>query len=95
MRYYFAILLDIKKWSRSLGQIQAAFNNSIRPTGKIPNEIVYSFTLNFASRLATDTQEINIPFARIKVTNVLDLIIFKDKAYYDRRYTPIFFKIGE
>jgi hypothetical protein len=55
MRYYFATLLDIKKWSRSLGQIQAAFNNSIRPTGKIPNEIVYSFTLNFAPRLATDT----------------------------------------
>jgi hypothetical protein len=54
MRYYFATLLDIKKWSRSLGQIQAAFNNFIGPTGKTPNEIVYSFTPNFAFRLATD-----------------------------------------
>jgi hypothetical protein len=95
MRYYFVILLDIKKWSRSLGQIQAAFNNSIRPTGKIPNEIVYGFTPNFASRLATNTQEINILLARIEITNTLDLIIFRNKVYYDRRYTPMFLKIGE
>jgi hypothetical protein len=78
-----------------LGQIQAAFNNSIGLTGKTLNEIVYSFIPNFAFRLATDTQEINILLARIEVTNMLDLIIFRDKAYYDRKHTPIFFKIGE
>jgi hypothetical protein len=55
MRYYFAILLDIKKWSRFLGQIQAAFNNSIRPTRKTPNEIVYSFIPNFVPRLVINT----------------------------------------
>jgi hypothetical protein len=37
----------------------------------------------------------DIPLARIEVINVLDLIIFKDKAYYDRKYTSIFLKIGE
>jgi hypothetical protein len=95
MRYYFATLLDIKKWSRSLGQIQAAFNNSIGPTGKTPNEIVYGFTPNFAPRLATDAQEIDIPLARIEVADALDLIALRDKAYYDRRHTPMFLKVGE
>jgi hypothetical protein len=78
-----------------LGQIQAVFNNSIRPTGKTSNKIVYSFIPNFVPRLATDTQEIDIPLARIEITNALDLITFRDKAYYDRRYIPMFLKIGE
>jgi hypothetical protein len=64
-------------------------------TGKISNKIVYGFTPNFVPRLTTNTQEIDILLARIEITNALDLIIFRDKTYYDRKHTPIFLKIGE
>jgi hypothetical protein len=78
-----------------LGINSSYFNNFIRPTRKIPNEIIYSFTPNFVPRLVTNTQEIDILLARIKVTNILDLIAFRDKVYYDRKYILIFLKVRE
>jgi hypothetical protein len=95
LRYYFAVLESLAEWKSALPQIQAAFNNSVNSTGKTPNEVVYGFTPNFTPKLLDDAPEIDLPAARIEVSDAIDLGNMNAKLAYDRKHKALFMKVGD
>ena len=57
--------------------------------GCSPNEVVYSFTPNFAIDLAS-ADEVSFPKARLKAANALDFAAINIKFYYNQKHTAMF-----
>jgi hypothetical protein len=100
LRFYIATLDDATEWPRCLPQLTAALNNSkSAATQKTPNEVVYSFTPNFAID-PTDNQSDQgfhnpFPTAHAEVIDALDLAAMTDKLHYDRKHTAMFLAVGD
>ena len=96
LRYYVHSLDRSSLWPEVLPRIQAFLNNSASAaSGITPSEVAYGFTPNRPMDLLRLPVKIDHISARITAKDAIDFAQMSNKFHYDRKYHPMFLKVGE
>ena len=95
MRFYLNTLPNLKDQPIVLPRLQVILNNTSNSTEHTVNKVVYSFTLNKPLNLAALLYKLLLERPRISTTNAIFFAQISQKFYYNRRYQPIFIKLGD
>lgn len=82
-------------WPEILPRIQSLLNNTFSLiTSKIPNKIAYRLSTRRPLDLlaAIPTPDVS---SQLDVTDAIAFTTANSKKHYDRRYQPLFIKVGE
>ena len=87
---------DRSLWPEVLPRIQAILNNtSSLTTGKTPNKIAHSFSLQRPLDLLSNSLLPNTFQAGADAANVISFALANQKAHYDLKHQPFFMKVGD